>query len=331
MEKIRVAAAGKWHLKAESFAERILRSPDCELVSVWAEESETARGWAAELGCAWEESYVRMAEDPRVDAVMITAPTTMHDDMILTAAAAGKHIFVEKAPMLDVKKAEAARELIRNKKLHFVMSDPAENPQIIFAKKLYQSGVLGRIAGIHIRECSDMLLRGELPCEFLDKEKSGGGILLDLGFHAMHVLSLFLGMPKSAVRLVNSCTEQARTGGFEDSAAVLYEYANGVMAVAECSWILPRYMFELELLGTKGCLYADDREVRYRTNGGEWSTVSGQELPPKRIHPMDDWIRSMVTGEESGLYTVDEAVRLTKMLCMTVNAESGHKYTGGCE
>jgi myo-inositol 2-dehydrogenase/D-chiro-inositol 1-dehydrogenase len=51
--------------------------------------------------------------DSAVDAVVIASPTTTHSDLILRAAAAGKHVFCEKPVDLSVARAEACAAAVR--------------------------------------------------------------------------------------------------------------------------------------------------------------------------------------------------------------------------
>src|SRR5438046_3047396 len=53
------------------------------------------------------ETYAEILADPVIDAVVLATPHTQHAAQVMQAAAAGKHIFVEKPITLDRKSAQA--------------------------------------------------------------------------------------------------------------------------------------------------------------------------------------------------------------------------------
>jgi predicted dehydrogenase len=67
-----------------------------------------AAGWAAEQGIRLHDSYAAVLADPEVQAVALATPHKQHAEQIIAAAAAGKHVFVEKPFTLSKASAEAA-------------------------------------------------------------------------------------------------------------------------------------------------------------------------------------------------------------------------------
>ena len=80
MEKqLRIACFGEWHVHGKDFARKLADYPGCSVYPIGS------------------DNYEKILEDPLIDAVMITAATADHGRLITAAAAAGKHVFVEKA------------------------------------------------------------------------------------------------------------------------------------------------------------------------------------------------------------------------------------------
>lgn len=75
-------------------------SADNEIVAVASRSLDRAREWAearsAAASIACYSSYGELLADARVEAVYIPLPTTLHLEWVLAAAAAGKHVLVEK-------------------------------------------------------------------------------------------------------------------------------------------------------------------------------------------------------------------------------------------
>src|SRR5262245_58784941 len=59
------------------------------------------------------DSYQQILADPDVDAVVLATPHSLHASQIIAAAAAGKHIHVEKPIALDRASADLAVEAAR--------------------------------------------------------------------------------------------------------------------------------------------------------------------------------------------------------------------------
>ncbi len=67
-----------------------------------------ARDFAVEKGFPLYDSYEKALADPRVDAVVLATPHTLHAQQIVAAAKAGRHVFTEKPLALTARSAAAA-------------------------------------------------------------------------------------------------------------------------------------------------------------------------------------------------------------------------------
>src|ERR1700676_4807683 len=67
-----------------------------------------AEAFCAEHGIALKDSLDSILADPAIDAVVFATPHSEHGGQVERAAAAGKHVFMEKPFTLDRKSAERA-------------------------------------------------------------------------------------------------------------------------------------------------------------------------------------------------------------------------------
>lgn len=106
-----VAVLSRWHPHETRYTPELLAAPDCQVECVWDENPERGRAWAQEIQVPFVGELQQIWENPQIDGVVITAPTVMHKEIIIAAARAGKHVFVEKslalsyADALEIKKA----------------------------------------------------------------------------------------------------------------------------------------------------------------------------------------------------------------------------------
>ena len=109
---LRVAMLSKWHVHAAGYAREFLSSGKAEINAVWDEKADRGEEWAKELGCDFESDLDKLLARDDIDAVCCCAPTTMHKDVIIRAAKAGKHIFTEKTLACTVAECkEIAKEI----------------------------------------------------------------------------------------------------------------------------------------------------------------------------------------------------------------------------
>lgn len=130
------------------------------------------------------KDYRRLLEDPAIDTVHICTAHKTHAQITIAALLAGKHVICEKPISLDVKSAGQVMEVWQksDRKLTYGLQHRFKN-ECMRLKELCRDGFLGDIymAKAHA------VRRRRAPTTgvFLQKEKSGGGCLLDYGSHAL--------------------------------------------------------------------------------------------------------------------------------------------------
>jgi predicted dehydrogenase len=117
------------------------------------------------------------------------------------------------------------------------------------------SGALGRPTLLKQSEKHD----GPHAAHFWDVERSGGGVTMDMGCHAIEFFRWMLGRPpiQSVYAQMSTQVHGSRTRG-DDNAILILEFAEGVIAVAEESWTKLGGMDDrAEVHGSGGVAYAD--------------------------------------------------------------------------
>jgi myo-inositol 2-dehydrogenase/D-chiro-inositol 1-dehydrogenase len=98
--KVGIIGAGRiGRMHAENLVHHI---PEAEVTGVASPHLDV--GWAETLGISHQslDNDVVLG-DPKIEAVVITAPSGLHSELICRAADAGKHIFCEKPVGFDTK------------------------------------------------------------------------------------------------------------------------------------------------------------------------------------------------------------------------------------
>ncbi len=228
---------------------------DAEVVAVASPHG--ARKFATERGISHAfDNYSDMLALKDLDMVSIAAPNDLHCQMTVDAAAAGKHVICEK-PLC--KTLEEADEMIAACKSKGVLLLYAEEllfaPKYVRAKTLVDEGAVGTP---FLVKQSEEHSGPHMPW-FWDVNRSGGGVLLDMGCHSVEYTRWVLGKPpvKSVTAYLGTFVHATRTKG-EDHSFCIVEYEGNKVVMVEDSWAKGGGVDDrCEIYGDKGHTRAD--------------------------------------------------------------------------
>jgi predicted dehydrogenase len=312
--KLRVAVMSKWHPHANGYAKTLAGMPGVKITAVWDEDAKRGEAWAKQLKAPFVADYQEVVKRDDVDGVMITAPSSMHADIMVAAAKAGKHIFTEKVLALTVADCDRVAEAVRAAQVKFCISFPFRTkPETLYAKKVVDEGLIGQVTFIRVRNAHDGASGKWLPEYFWDEKTCGGGAMMDLGAHSMYLVRWLGGQPKRIVSAFSSVTEHP----LEDNAVSVIEFEKGCLGVAETGFVSSDCPFTLELDGTEGSLRVGGPEEskvlitssKLKTKGWVTPDALPEALPP--TIPM--WVNGILTGAPIP-FGLDEGTQLTELM-----------------
>jgi predicted dehydrogenase len=200
--------------------------------------------------------YAELLARPEIDMVVVGAPNDLHCRIALDAAGAGKHVVMEKPLCLNLADADRMIAACRQANVKLMYAEElCFAPKYVRLKQLVESGALGRPTLVKQSEKHD----GPHADHFWNVERSGGGVTMDMGCHAVEFFRWMLGRPpvKSVYAQMSTSVHREKTRG-EDNAILILEFESGVTAIAEESWTKPGGMDDrAEVYGTHGVAYAD--------------------------------------------------------------------------
>ena len=255
-DTVRVGLVGSQFIST-IHAEALRMVPQAEVLAVMSPTEGHARDFASKYGIAnhFQDLDAMLAMDG-IDVVVVGAPNYAHCEITVKAARAGKHVVVEKPLCLNLAEAdrmiaacaEAGVKLMYAEELCFT-------PKYVRLKQLLDDGVLGDPVLLKQSEKHD----GPHAAHFWDVDRSGGGVAMDMGCHAIQFFRWLNGNKpvKSVYAQMNTSVHASRTRG-EDNAIIILEFENGVVAMAEESWTKHGGMDDrAEIHGSEGVAYAD--------------------------------------------------------------------------
>ena len=215
--------------------------------------------------------YKEMLKLEELDAVSIAVPNYLHAPMSIDALKAGKNVLCEKPMATNLKDAQAMVDAAEKagKRLMINMCQRF-HPAPFTLKKFIKKGLLGKIyygksawlrrKGTPVIDMptTGIMGRGEW---FVQKDKSGGGALMDIGVHMYDVAWWLMGSPKpvfvSGSTYAELTPERFKEKGIfadvEELASAFVKFENGATLLFEVSWdshMEPEVSFSL--FGDKG-------------------------------------------------------------------------------
>ncbi len=226
------------------------------MVVAVADISKKALRYAQDLGVKQLfTDYNDLLKQPSIDAVIISLPTYLHAACAITAAEEGKHVFLEKPLARNPKEGEEIISAIRKNGVKFMVGYPLRfSSEFVNLKRRMESGVLGDIqaayavnvaAGPFFHRAESTTPR-PVPEWWLDKELTGGGVLIDLGCHMINLLRWYFG----EVLEIKAYLGYRFNFDFEDHAICIINFKSGTSAVINVGWFSQNTALSIELFGT---------------------------------------------------------------------------------
>lgn len=230
---------------------------DAEIVGVYSRNGERAKSLAEKHNVArWFDNLEQAIVDSGCEVVDICLPNFLHAEATIFAAKQGKHIIIEKPLAVTLEQADAMIAACQENNVKLMYAEElCFAPKYERARMLVKEGAVGEIYMLKQSEKHS----GPHSDWFYDVNYSGGGVLMDMGCHALGWFRWMLGNSKveSVYATMGTVLHKGRTRG-EDNAVVIVEFENGVTAVAEDSWAKHGGMDDKsEIYGTGGVIYAD--------------------------------------------------------------------------
>ncbi len=250
-----------------------LAAPEAATITAIADvDREHAEGLAARAGGASVHlDYRDLLASADVDAVDICLPHHLHAEAIVAAAEAGKQILCEKPLCLTMEEAQRVQEAVTAAGITLMCShNQLYLPAVAEARRLVREGLLGTIYEARTTDSFYNNLKPETIGWRGQRSTSGGGELIDTGYHPTYLLlNLVESEPVEVVAMLARHRLTFLEG--EDSAQVIVRFADDSIGTLTTSWAYqpPDSMEKFSVVGEAGSLWSDGQALYHRPRGGE--------------------------------------------------------------
>jgi predicted dehydrogenase len=303
-------------------AKALTQAAGCRLVAAVDSDAAKAKNVASLAPGSialtdWREAVNRSD----VDAVIVSTPPSLHEEMTVTALEAGKHVLCEK-PLArtpaECRAMVAAAE--RTGKRLATGFNYRFYPSFRKARELLDSGVIGELD--HIRSYGGYSATSHNQPWVHDAATVGGGALRDIGIHLIDLTRDFLG---DVVSVQGKATGRVwKYPGCEDNGFALLTSSRGNLASVHASWTeWRRYQFRVEIYGSRGFIRATCFPMM--TQVGVAPETGGP------VQSKTDWFPRVALGEKLRSYrwvVVESFVEELAAFARYVRGESSRVATG---
>lgn len=234
-----------------------------------ADKSEKNRKKAEELHIATYDDYRKLIDKEKLDCVIVSLPNFLKKESVMYATEHKLDIFLDKPIARNLAEAEEIARMAEKEKVRLMVG---VNYRFFDSVKrirgIFEEGRIGRA----VTTTSDLILNGPfshplvptpVPDWWLSKEQSGGGALLDLGYHLIDLLVWLIG----DLEVVHSDVRHCLNLRVDDAATVTLKAKDmDTTCVVNVGWfmksIFPQFNFRMSIHGTAGYASTDQYAPR---------------------------------------------------------------------
>ncbi|HLK56639.1 MAG TPA: Gfo/Idh/MocA family oxidoreductase [Chthonomonadaceae bacterium] len=303
---IGVALVGGAHIHTPQYVGALKSRAGVKVKYTWDHDAARADKRAKEVGSKTTADLKEIWDDPEIAAVVICSETNRHHDLVLEAAHAKKHMFVEKPLGITAKESFAMAEAIEKANLlfttgYFMRTDP----QHLFLKSQVEAGNFGKITRIRGSNCHSGSLGGWFDGEYrwmADPKIAGVGAFGDLGTHSLDIMMWLLGGVESATADINIVTN--RYAGCDESGEALLKFQNGAIGTLAAGWVDIANPVTLEISGTEGFASIVKGRLDFRSNKVKDAQTNLPSGPPP---PIEQFLNALEGKPHDSLVKPSEA------------------------
>jgi predicted dehydrogenase len=243
------------HGHVSLYVEVMQHFPEVRLVAAYDDWADRGKTLCESSGMRYAARVEEVLEDPEIHAVMIGSETSRHEELVVAAAQAGKHILLQKPMAFTLDACDRMIDAINRAGVRFAMAfqmrhDPA-NQKI---REIVHSGILGDLAVVRRRHCIGVCLAPDFingPSKWHLSAEKNKGMFMDDAVHPADWFHWIFGKPVSVIAEIGNVITDCAP---DDNGVAVYRFAKGEMGILFNSSTVMAGENTTEIYGSKGCL-----------------------------------------------------------------------------
>ncbi|MGY9019973.1 MAG: Gfo/Idh/MocA family protein [Alphaproteobacteria bacterium] len=288
-----------------------------------------AEAFCSEQGIDLRDDYAELLNDPNINAIVLATPHTQHEEQIVAAAKAGKHVFTEKPFTLDRPSAERAVAACKEAGVALALGHNRRFMENTVAlKAMIEAGELGTLMHIDGNQSSDLNVAAGAWRD--SREESPAGGMTSLGVHALDCI-IHLAGKISAIDAYS--TRRAIGFDIDDTTAALLRFENGMTGTL-VTMASTAKIWHIRIAGSKGWAeIRDNKTLTVCKSDGSPEDIVFDDSPYPHMGSISGEIEEFAlaaAGKASYRISPEEMVHNAEVLAgLITSAETGNRVTFG--
>lgn len=329
--KVSVALLGVAHLHTPGFIQMVKARDDVQVKYVWDHDAQRAKASAEDLGARVAQNLEQVWADPQVVGVAIFSETNRHCELVLAAAKAHKHLFVEKPLGTNAQECDAMARAIDQSGVLFTTGYFNRGlPIHLFLKEEIAKGNFGKITRVRASNCLDTVLADALagPWRWMaDPKIAGTGGFGDVGTHMIDLLVWMLGDVDSVTADLK--TAVGRYGDADETGEALLRFKNGTIGTVAAGWVDVENPVTLLISGTEGHASVINGRLYYKSNkvpGADGRRPWNKKMPRAQPHPYNMFLDAVAGQKGLPMVSAKDAAARVRVMEAIYQAAKQHAW-----
>ena len=290
--KLGVALVGLGYYSTDLLAPALQKTKNCYLAGIVTGTPEKAEKWKKQYNIPDKNIYSyqtfdQIANNPDIDVVYVVLPPSMHEEYVVRAANAGKHVWVEKPMAVTAKACQTMIDACAKNKVSLAVGYRLHHePNTQEYVKGLHDGKIGKILMV---SCSAGYYDARTD-HWKQKKEMGGGVMYDMGVYVLQGARLATGEEPIAVTAQQYTSRpNVYKNGLDETSMAQLIFPSGARAAVQSSYGMN--MNFLNVTGSKGTLMMEPYSA-YNGQKGIWSDGGkiehSYDVPWQQTKQMDD-------------------------------------------
>src|SRR5215471_9701144 len=240
---------------SDVLADAVVRSGKLEIAACYSRSDQKRKAFADKYGCRAASSYAEILSDDSIEAIVNTTPNNAHLETTLSAARAGKHVFLDKPIANSIADGRAIATACREAGVVLAIGyQRRRESQFRWIRQQIEAGAFGKVVNAEANISRDRLGKIDLSSWRYSAEGMPGGVMLQIGIHYTDVLEYLIGPVKTVSAMV---AQLVLPGDNPDVASLVLEHENGALSTINASYASASEYYVMNVYGKEASAYYD--------------------------------------------------------------------------
>ena len=224
-----------------------------QVVSCFTRSEDKRQAFAAKYTCRAAASLDDVLADPEVEGIINTTPNHVHLETTRAAAAAGKHVFLDKPIANAIGEAKAITQVCQDADVVLAVGyQRRREGHFRWIKERIDAGDFGKLVQAEANISRDREGKFELGHWRYTAEGMPGGVMLQIGLHYVDVLMMLLGPVKTVSGMAS---QLVLPGDNPDVGTLLMTHEDGAVSSLSTSYASASEYYLMNIYGKRMSAY----------------------------------------------------------------------------